>query len=72
MLWLVHGKFKIGPLYRVINMAPPTVTTVPINFAWLGSFLMLTFSSLQNRNRKSYFRFVEVNKLDSVIHALVV
>jgi hypothetical protein len=38
LLWLVllvHGKVNMGPLTRVIIIAPPTVTIVPNIFAWL-------------------------------------
>lgn len=45
-LWFVHGRFKIGPLTRVIIIAPPTATTVPNIFAWLDTCLTSTFSSL--------------------------
>ncbi|XP_057948316.1 uncharacterized protein LOC131143983 [Malania oleifera] len=32
-MWLDHTMFTTSPLYRVISMAPPTVTTVPTTFA---------------------------------------
>lgn len=41
-------KSTMGPLYNVINMAPPTVNRVPKTLAWLGSFLILIFSSLKS------------------------
>lgn len=51
----------IGPLYRVITMAPPIVTTVPATFAMLRIFLKFTLSSLpktnQNQNHVLQFTF---------------
>lgn len=39
-------KSMIGPLYKVITMAPVTVITVPTTLAALCSFLKLTVSNL--------------------------
>lgn len=38
----------IGPLYRVITIAPPIVTNVPTTFAMLRIFFKFTLSSLVN------------------------
>ncbi|KAF1893307.1 hypothetical protein Lal_00001763 [Lupinus albus] len=45
---------KAGPLYKVITMAPETVTAVPINLATLWNFFMFTVSNLYTRFHSSY------------------
>lgn len=42
----------IGPLYSVINMAPDTVTIVPITFAWHLTSFMFIFSILDLHSTK--------------------
>lgn len=41
-------RWMMGPLYSVINNAPPNVTTVPITFAWLPTSFILIRSILYN------------------------
>ena len=53
---LAQGRFSAGPLVSDINMAPPTVTTVPSILAWQFIFLISTFSSL-NKHTQNYFNF---------------
>jgi len=43
---LDHIKLIAWPLYNVMNMAPATVTMVPITFAWHLTFFMSTISIL--------------------------
>lgn len=45
----VHGNSITAPLTKVNIMAPPTVTKVPIIFAWLRISFKFTFSILQNK-----------------------
>ena len=43
---LVQTISTLGPLYKVINMVPATVTNVPTTLAWHLTFFMLIFSIL--------------------------
>jgi hypothetical protein len=47
-VWTCSDQIKLMtlPLYNVINMAPATVTIVPITFAWHLTFFMSTISIL--------------------------
>lgn len=41
-----QNMWRIGPLYNVISIAPPTDTIVPTIFAWLRNFLIFKRSIL--------------------------
>lgn len=45
---LVHTISMMGPLYKVITIAPATVTIVPTTFAWHLTLFMSIFSILFN------------------------
>lgn len=46
LTFIDYKKFIELPLYSVINIAPPTVTTVPTTFAWHLTFFMSSLSVL--------------------------